>query len=171
MMDNSKDVISQLDQLYTMVTEAWGVPLGNDKCIIERDKAIEIINTVKAGLPASIAEAKRLVAARDEFIGNAKREADALRRSAEEKARIMVDEQEVLRVARARSTEIIAEAEAKAKELRRLASEYVEDTMRQAEESLSGALREVQGKRDAFNAAGVPARPSAAEPLDLPADE
>jgi len=41
-MENN-DVIELLDSLYSMVTEAWGVPLGNDKCIIEREKAIEII--------------------------------------------------------------------------------------------------------------------------------
>ena len=79
-MDNNNDIIALLDSLYNMVTEAWGVPLGVDKCIIERDKALEIINDIKANLPTALAEAKRLVAARDEFIGNAKREAEALRR-------------------------------------------------------------------------------------------
>ena len=78
-MDNN-DIIELLDILYGMVTEAWGVPLGNDKCIIERDKAVEIINEIKANLPTALAEAKRLVSARDEFIGNAKKEAEALRK-------------------------------------------------------------------------------------------
>lgn len=159
-MDNN-DVIELLDILYGMVTDAWGVPLGSDKCVIEREKAIEIINDIKASLPASIAEAKRLVAARDEFIGNAKREAEAMRKSAEEKARAMVEEQEVIRVARARSSEMIASAEAKSKELRRVASEYVDDLMRQAESALSGALNTVQATRGAFSASGAaaPAQP------------
>ena len=78
-MDNNNDVIELLDILYGMVTGAWGVPLGNDKCIIEREKAVELINDIKVNLPSALAEAKRLVAARDEFIGNAKREAEALR--------------------------------------------------------------------------------------------
>lgn len=155
-MDNN-DVIELLDILYGMVTDAWGVPLGSDKCVIEREKAIEIINDIKASLPASIAEAKRLVAARDEFIGNAKREAEAMRKSAEEKARAMVEEQEVIRVARARSSEMIASAEAKSKELRRVASEYVDDLMRQAENALSGALSTVQATRGAFSASGASA--------------
>ena len=163
-MDNQRDVVALLDSLYNMVTEAWSVPLGNAKCIIEREKAIDIINEIKANLPSSIAEAKRLVAARDEFIGNAKREAEALRKGAEERARSMVEEQEVIRVARARSAETIASAEAKAKELRRLASEYVDDTMRQAEESLSQALREVQSKRGAFHASSpAPQRSSSSD--------
>lgn len=161
-MDNN-DIIELLDILYGMVTEAWGVPLGNDKCIIEREKAIEIINDIKANLPSALAEAKRLVAARDEFIGNAKREAEALRKSAEEKARAMVEEQEVVRVARARSSEMIASAEAKSNELRRIASEYVDDIMRQAEESMSAALSTIQASHSAFKTAGgtVPTKPGA----------
>lgn len=154
-MENN-DIIELLDILYGMVTEAWGVPLGNDKCIIERDKAIEIINDIKASLPTSIAEAKRLVSARDEFIGNAKREAEALRKNAEEKARVMVEEQEIIRVARAKSAEMIASAEARSKELRRVASDYVEDIMRQTEESVSNALNTLQTMHGAIRAAGAP---------------
>ena len=59
------DVIEMLDTLYSMIAEAWGVPLGNDKCIIEREKALDIINEIKATMPSSLAEANRLVAARD----------------------------------------------------------------------------------------------------------
>ena len=152
-MDNG-NVIELLDQLYAMVTEAWGVPLGNDKCIIEREKAVQIINDIKNSLPSSIAESKRLVAARDEFIGNAKREAEALRRNAEEKARSMVEEQEIMRVARSRSAEIIASAESKSRELRRIAGDYVDDIMRQAEESLSSSLATVRSAHGAFQSQG-----------------
>ena len=172
-MDNNNDIIALLDILYNMVTEAWGVPLGNDKCIIERDKAIEIINDVKANLPTALAEAKRLVAARDEFIGNAKREAEALRKSAEEKARIMVEEQEVVRVAKARAAEMISSAEAKSSELRRVASDYVDDMMRQAEQGVSAALSALRSSHSAFNAAGsaAPARPAPAKSAAPAAEE
>ena len=151
-MDNTNDIIELLDILYGMVNEAWGVPLGNDKCIIEREKAIDIINDIKAALPTSIAESKRLVAARDEFIGNAKREAESLRKSAEEQAAQLVDEQEIVRVAREKSTVMLAEAEKKTSELRRLASAYVDDMMRKAEECLNYALVTVRQTQNAFKA-------------------
>ncbi|MGI5976458.1 MAG: hypothetical protein ACOX68_02010 [Candidatus Limivicinus sp.] len=153
-MDNNTDVIELLDILYGMITEAWGVPLGNDKCIIEREKAIEIINEIKTRLPSSIAEAKRLVAARDEFIGNAKREAESMRKSAEEKARSMIEEQEIVRVARARSSEMINSAEAKSKELRRVASEYVDEIMSSTESGVSEALTKLQTAHNAFKSLG-----------------
>ncbi len=150
----NNDIIELLDVLYGMVTEAWSVPLGNDKCIIEREKAIEIINEIKASLPSSIAEAQRLVSARDEFIGNAKREAEALRKNAEEQAHTMIEEQEIVRVARARSSEMIASAENKSKELRRVAGEYVDDLMRQTEESMSQALEMIRTTHRSFQSLG-----------------
>ena len=158
----NNDIIELLDILYGMVTEAWSVPLGNDKCIIEREKAIGIINEIKANLPTAIAEAQRLVAARDEFIGNAKREAEALRKNAEEQAHLMIEEQEVVRVARARSSEMVASAEMKSKELRRVASEYVDDLMRQTEQNLSDALNTIRGAHESFEALGGGIAPQSA---------
>lgn len=169
-MENNDDIIELLDILYSMVTEAWGVPLGNDKCIIEREKAIEIINDIKTSLPSSIAESKRLVAARDEFIGNAKREAEALRKSAEEKARSLIEEQEIVRAAKAKSAEMIASAERKSSELRRVASEYVEQIMRQTEESLGSSLATIQSARGAFRSTAAPAAKQGAKaPAQRPA--
>ena len=123
------------------------------------EKAIEIINDIKANLPGSIAEAKRLVSARDEFIGNAKREAEAVRKSAEESARAMVEEQEIVRAARAKSAELIEAAEARANELRRVASEYVNDIIARTEAGMNEALQNIRQVHTAFqNASGTAAK-------------
>ena len=100
-MDN--EVMELIDQLYTMVSEAWGVPLGNEKCIVERDQVLEILDEIKTAMPVELSEAKRLVSARDEFINNAKREAEGIRNQAEERARALVDDQEIVRSAAARA--------------------------------------------------------------------
>ncbi len=162
-MDN--EVMDLIEALYSMVSEAWGVPLGNDKCIVERDKVLNMLEDIKAQLPVELSEAKRLVSARDEFIGNAKREAESIRRAAEEKARSMVEEQEVVRIARARSSELMATAENRTAELRRLANDYVDDILRRTEETLSTALGEIRNSHSQFRfAAGVPeAQPAAAQ--------
>ena len=150
-MDN--EVMELIDTLYSMVSEAWGVPLGNDKCIIERDKVLGIIEEIKNRIPDELAEAKRLVSARDEFIGNAKREAESLRRAAEEKARSMVDEQEIVRVARAKAAEMESAAAARSNALRQAAMEFIDDALRRAEESANTALAELRTSRTRFRGA------------------
>ena len=112
-----QEVMELIEMLYTMVSEAWGVPLGNEKCIVERDKILEILDEIKTALPVELAEAKRLVSASNEFINNAKREAEGIRNQAEERARALVDGQEIVRIARARSSEMLAEAESRSSEM------------------------------------------------------
>ena len=81
-MDN--EVMELIEALYSMVSEAWGLPLGNDKCIVERDKGPQYARGYQGAAARRASEAKRLVSARDEFIGNAKREAESIRRAAAE---------------------------------------------------------------------------------------
>ena len=147
------DVLELVEMLYTMVTEAWGVPLGNEKCIVERDKVLNLLDEIMARLPAEVAEARRLVNARNEFIGNAKREADAIRKAAEDRAREIVEEQEIVIAAKTRSNEVLSQAESRTRELYRVANEYVDDALRRTEEAINSALSEVRQSRSNFRAA------------------
>ena len=155
-MENA-NLLDLIEMLYTMVSDAWGVPLGNDKCIIERDKFLNVLDELKAQLPVEVAEAKRLVTARDEFIGSAKREAESIRKSAEERARELVDEQEIVKAAALRSSELLGSAENRTRELYRVANEYVDDALRRTEEAISAALNEVRQSRNEFRSAAAAA--------------
>ena len=155
-MENNS-ILDLIDMLYTMVSEAWGVPLGNEKCIIERDKFLNILDEVKAQLPVEVAEAKRLVTARDEFIGSAKREAESIRKSAEEHAKALVNEQEIVKAAALRSNELLSSAETRTRELYRVANEYVDDALRRTEDAISAALGEVRQSRNEFRSAAAAA--------------
>ena len=150
------DVLELIEMLYTMVTEAWGVPLGNEKCIVERDKVLNLLDEIKARLPAEFSEARRLVGARDEYITSAKREAESIRRAAEERSKELVEQEEVVRAAKARSNEILTNAETRTRELYRVANEYVDDALKRTEEAITSALNEVRQSRSSFRtAAGV----------------
>ena len=48
-MDN--EVMELIAQLYPMVSEAAGVPLGNEKCLVERDQVLEILDQSKTAMP------------------------------------------------------------------------------------------------------------------------
>ena len=154
-MNENEGILELIEMLYNMISEAWGVPLGNDKCLVDRDKALDLIEEIKARLPAEMAEAKRLVSARDECIGNAKREAESVRKMAEERSRQLVEEQEVVRLAKAKADSILADTEAKARELRRVANEYVDESLKGAEASVAAALEEVRSSRARFRNAAT----------------
>ena len=157
-----------LNMLHAMITEAWGVPLGAEKCIIERDKALDILDEIRGQFPTEIAEAKRLLDARADFINNAKREAETIKRTAEEHARQLIDDQEIIKISRVKSNEMLSYAESSSNELRRVANEYVDDAMHRTEEALSAALDEIRQSRQRFRKA---ARAAAEAPPHAPPTE
>ena len=141
-----------IDMLYTMIAEAWGVPLGNDKCIVERDKALGLLDDLKAVLPLELSEARRLVNARAEFVTSAKQEADALRRTAEEEAQQMLDKEAVYLAAQKKAAEVIGNAEEKSRVIRRAASDYLDDSLKKTEDAIAAALEGVRSARSQFKA-------------------
>ena len=167
-----------LDLLYTEIEEAKNAPLNNDRCVIERDRVLDMIDDVKAELPVEIKRAKDLVANRNDYIASAKREADAIRRQAEEKAKQMLAEESILLQARQRANELMQQAEDRSRELKRSANDYCEDALRRTEEAVAEAYDEIKKSRSRFRAAASAAlgiQPSAggsARPMyDAAADE
>jgi len=161
----SSRIPEMLNMLHAMITEAWGVPLGAEKCVIDRDKALDILDEIRGQFPTEIAEAKRLLDARADFINNAKREAEAIKRSAEERARQLIDEQEIIKISRAKSNEMLSHAETSSSELRRVANEYVDDAMHRTEDALTAALEEIRQSRQRFRQA---ARAASEAPAQAP---
>ncbi|NLL46683.1 MAG: hypothetical protein GX250_07760 [Clostridiales bacterium] len=165
-------VLELVDMLYNMISDAWGVPLGAEKCVIKRDQVLDLLDEIKAQLPIEIGEAKRLVSARADYISNAKQEAETIRRAAEEQAKRLVDEQIIVRTARTKGNEIMMKAEERAKELRKMANEYADDALRRTEEAINEALSEVRQSRISFrNAVAARSAPPAPEQEENTAEE
>ncbi|MCI6909112.1 MAG: hypothetical protein PUD44_11750 [Clostridiaceae bacterium] len=142
-----------IDVLYGMIEEAWSMPLGKDKCVIEREKALDILDELRGNMPGEIKAAREIVEKRNDLIASGKKEADSLRRTAEEKARSLVDQNEIAAQAKQRAKEISASAETQAAELKRAAGAYCDDLLKRTEESIAASLAEVRKIRAEFKAA------------------
>ena len=136
-------------------------------------KRQELLDEIKAQLPAELEEAKRLVSARTEFIANAKREAESIRKVAEERARQLVDEQEVYRAAKTKSSELLSNTEKKVAELRQAANTYADDALRRTEDAITEALNEVHQSRVRFHnvSASIPSVHEYTDAGDLSEEE
>lgn len=142
-----------LDMLYALIDEAKSVPLSSEKCIIERDKALDLLDEVRGQFPMELSEAKKLLAARNEYIASAKREADLIRKQAEEQAKQLLSQDELLSQAKQRGNEIVRHAEERSRELKKAANDYCEDALRRTEEAVSEAYDEIKKSRARFRSA------------------
>lgn len=163
----ASDVNELLDMLFGMIDEAKGVPLASDKCMVERDKALDLIDEIRAAFPVELAEAKKLLAARADYIASAKREGELIIQQAEEKAKQMLAEDELLSQAKQRSAEMIRQAEERSRDLKRAANEYCEDALRRTEEAVAEAHDEIKKSRGRFRvaAAGMDAEGKTQSPI------
>ena len=48
------DVQELIGMLYNMITDAWGLPLGAEKCVIERDKVLDMLDEIRTRYDLSI---------------------------------------------------------------------------------------------------------------------
>ena len=157
-MANGIDEI--ITSLYNLIQDAWSLPLGAEKCVVERDKVLDLLDEISNQLPSELKQAKTIVESRNEVITNAKREAENILKQAEERARLLVSENEVYKQAQLESRELMKSTQQKIMELKQVTNEYVDDAMRRTEESMEKALAEFQDAHAKFNAlTGAQAKP------------
>ena len=146
---NIEDIIGAL---YDMVQDARSMPLSADKCILERDKVLDILDEIIAQLPGELKQARTIVESRNELVSQARREADGVIREAQEKASQLVTKEAIYVEAKKRSEELVAQTQNRINQLRKAANEYLDESLRQTEEVISGALNEVRDTRMKFRA-------------------
>lgn len=139
-----------VNMLYDKVADAKTLPFGADKCIVDREGMLDLIDEIKVNLPKDLEQARTIVENRNDIISQAKREAETIRTTAQERARHMVAEDEIVATSKQKANEIMIMAEGKSKELRRAANDYAEDTLRRLESVIEQALNETRENRKQF---------------------
>ena len=144
-----EDIISAL---YDMVQDARGLPLSADKCILERDKVLDMLDEIIAQLPVELKQARTIVESRNELLGQARREAETLIRQAQEKADQMVEQEAIYQEAKRQCQDMVQRTQAKMAELRKVSNDYMDDALRRTEEAISISLEDVRETRTKFRA-------------------
>ncbi len=141
-----------MDMLFEMIYEAKNAAWSSDKCVIERDRALDLIDEIRSQFPMELGEARKMMARRAEMEAESKRKADSIIRSAEERARQLVAADAVALQAKQRANEMMQTAEERSRELKRNAQEYCEDALRRTEEAVAEAYDEIKKSRARFRA-------------------
>ena len=144
---NTEDIIGAL---YDMVQDARSMPLAADKCILERDKVLDMLDEIIAQLPGELKQSRTIVESRNELISQARREAEGILREAQEKAKQMVTREAIYAEAKKRSEDLVGQTQNRINQLRKAGNDYMDESLRQTEEAISKALAEVRDTRMKF---------------------
>lgn len=149
---NEQHIEDIITTLYDTIQDAKSLPLGADKCILERDKILDMLDEIIAQLPAELKQSRTIVESRNELIGQARREAETIIRQAQEQANKMVTQEAVYQEAKRRSQEMLIQTQARMADLRRVSNEYMDDALRRTEEAIALSLNDVRDTRIKFKA-------------------
>ena len=149
---NEQNIENIISALYDMVQDARALPLGADKCILERDKVLDMLDEIIAQLPAELKQARTIVESRNELIGQARREAETTIRQAQEQAAQLVSEEAIYQEAKRQCQEMVLQTQTRMAELRKVSNDYMDDALRRTEESIAASLEDVRQTRAKFNA-------------------
>ncbi len=170
-----------LTTLYDTIQDAKSVPLSSDKCIIERDKVLDLLDELESLIPTELKQAQTIIASRDELISQARREADSIRRTAneeaeeivrsanEEAAKLLEHEtiyqqtvkkcQEMAEQQKTECEELSYQTHTQLEQAKAASFGFMDTRLRETEEVITEALEKVRIARSQFQAVTVPAAP------------
>ena len=147
---NDRNIEDIIGALYDMVQDARSMPLAADKCILERDRILDMLDEVIAQLPGELKQSRTIVESRNELINQARREAESIVRQAQEQAQQMVTQEQVYIEAKRRSEELVMQTQERIAQLRKAGNDYMDDQLRVTEETIAKALDDVRETRMRF---------------------
>ena len=146
---NTEDIIGAL---YDLVQDARSMPLAADKCILERDKVLDMLDEIIAQLPHELKQSRTIVESRNELITQANREAQKIIMQAQEQAKEMVTQESIYIEAKRRSEELVGQTQARIDALKKASNEYMDEALRRTEEVIAQSLNNVRDTRVRFHA-------------------
>ena len=149
---NEHSIEELIGTLYEMVQDAKSVPFSSDRCALERERVLDLLDEISNRLPGELKQAKTIVESRSELITSAKREAEGILKQAQAQARQLVSQEAVYAEAKSQANEMVRAAQDKIKELKQVTNDYVDDSLRRTEEAVAESLAEIRESRSKFRA-------------------
>lgn len=157
-MEN-KTIESLLNNMVALVGDARGSLFGQDKCMVDREQLLYLVDALQTQIPEEIRQAKTIIENCNELRTNARKDAAATRKEADlvlkeakEQASKMLDETVLVQNAKAREAEILAEAENQRAMLIAGAVEYADRIMEEAERTVEETYAALDAGLEALRA-------------------
>ncbi|HIW47739.1 MAG TPA: ATPase [Firmicutes bacterium] len=138
---------SLLNELEDLLDQSKALPFSN-KVSVDKEEMYEIIGEIRQNMPKEFKRCTEMLQERNKIILLAQEEAEEIRQEAQEKMARLVEQHEVTKAAYEKSAEIIDAAKRDAREMRIGATEYADQILAAAEESLKKMAEQFHQESD-----------------------
>jgi hypothetical protein len=136
-----------LDTMDELLDKAAAVPFSVKKCIVDSEQMRDMINELRLNLPTEIKQARHITQDRVEIIRQANTEAEAIIKRAEDRAKSIASNDEIVRLAKIQANEILTGAQRGMKEAKSAVDTYIDAVLIKSEETLRLNLEDIRKKR------------------------
>lgn len=142
-----------LDMLEELLENSKQVPFANKKVLVDPDRIRTIIDDIRYNMPNEIKRAKELVDEKEKIIADANKRAEGLMKTAEERAKILIANEAIVKKARELANDIVTKANNMDKEIRIAMNAKLDKLFEQTEKSFTAGLAELRQAKAAVKAA------------------
>jgi cell division septum initiation protein DivIVA len=133
------DVLQLIDRLEQVVSAGTRLPLSS-RVIIDEQEFLDVIDQLRVTVPEEIKQARRFSQERDRVLAQAESEAEKIIQAAQERATVLLQENEIVRMADDEAKRVVAEADRYAEDLKRGADQYTFEVLSGLENELTKLL-------------------------------
>ncbi len=136
-----------LDTIEDTLEESTSMPLSGGKRLVDVEKVRDYLDDIRANLPGELRQAQQIVNDRAQIVDTANAQAQAIVKKAEERARILVSDAEIVKAAQQRAAEIPAAAQSESRTLRQTVTDYCDNMLKTTEEAMVENAAQVKNVR------------------------
>lgn len=136
-----------LDTIEDTLEESTSMPLSGGKRLVDVEKVRDYLDDIRANLPGELRQAQQIVNDRAQIVDTANAQAQAIVKKAEERARILVSDAEIVKAAQQRAAEITTAAQSESRTLRQTVTDYCDNMLKTTEEAMVENAAQVKNVR------------------------
>ena len=136
-----------LDTIEDTLDESASMPLSGGKRLVDVAQIQEYLDEIRANLPGELRQAQQIVNDRAQIVDSANAQAQAIVKKAEERARILTSDAEIVKAAQQRAAEISSSTQAEMRALRQKGTDYCDNMLRNTEEVMAENAAQVKNVR------------------------
>ena len=136
------DALELINELEDLIDKGVPVPFTG-RCLLDKDELLELIQEIKLKLPTDLEQAKWIKAERENIINDAKKEAEEIIKTANDKLIALIDENEITKQAAEKANSIVERANADAKTTKNESYQYADRLLENVETVAHRAIYEL----------------------------
>ncbi len=140
------EIFTLLENLEEILDAGTKLPLSS-KVVVDKDEIQDIIEDIRLKLPEELKQAKWVREERQSIIMGAQKDAEDIRKEAENQIISMINEHEITKLAQVKKDEIMESANTVAREISAGTTEYADGILERLEDILKETLQVVHSNR------------------------